>query len=322
VRRRVDRKRSLEKRGFGRSVIGRAQALRESVRKAFNARRSGVYGSRKILFILAHIIEGSHLLISGDRQLLFQPCDFTFQFRQLICCHDAGHHSQALITDLTEGGFELANPAIEPRSQSFEALLFAIITRHPEGLAIDGYANLSQTASASVGIQNAADRFHGGYQPTRNIFVGFFKPGRACFTFVQRGSQLRPVLPHTLQIVLKGIERTVCIQTALDGSLQLAEGGFKALYGIGQARLFHDIDFRHIKRHLNPSWSGFCRFVLCLTLSVAFRIKKAASANNQRVSRFSWQPDKSKKVNPAPAAEIRCTIFFPSMAPLLVSSIR
>jgi hypothetical protein len=322
VRRRVDRKRSLEKRGFGRSVIGRAQALRESVRKAFNARRSGVYGSRKILFILAHIIEGSHLLISGDRQLLFQPCDFTFQFRQLIGCHDAGHHSQALITDLTEGGFELANPAIEPRSQSFEALLFAIITRHPEGLAIDGYANLSQTASASVGIQNAADRFHGGYQPTRNIFVGFFKPGRACFTFVQRGSQLRPVLPHTLQIVLKGIERTVCIQTALDGSLQLAEGGFKALYGIGQARLFHDIDFRHIKRHLNPSWSGFCRFVLCLTLSVAFRIKKAASANNQRVSRFSWQPDKSKKVNPAPAAEIRCTIFFPSMAPLLVSSIR
>jgi hypothetical protein len=64
VRRRVDHKRSLEKRGFGRSVIGRAQALRESVRKAFNARRSGVYGSRKILFILAHIIEGSHLLIS------------------------------------------------------------------------------------------------------------------------------------------------------------------------------------------------------------------------------------------------------------------
>lgn len=45
VRRRVDRKRSLGQGGFGRSVIGRSQALRKSVGEAFDARRSGIYGS-------------------------------------------------------------------------------------------------------------------------------------------------------------------------------------------------------------------------------------------------------------------------------------
>jgi hypothetical protein len=56
---------------------------------------------------------------------------------------------------------------------------------------------------------------------------------------------LGTVFAEPLQVVLQGIERPVCIKTALDSRFEIADGFVQPLYRIGQAGLFHAVDIRH-----------------------------------------------------------------------------